>query len=95
MTLPSTAFTLRLQLAPTFPFNNNEGQRIKVSIADRELTEVNINHRYNENLFQGNRINTVSIKVDAGTVPAGTQRITLRPLDPGVVIERIEVVEAQ
>ncbi|MBQ8676060.1 MAG: glycosyl hydrolase 115 family protein [Bacteroidaceae bacterium] len=95
MPLPSTAFTLRLQLAPTFPFNNNEGQRIKVSIADRELTEVNINHRYNENLFQGNRINTVSIKVDAGTVPAGTQRITLRPLDPGVVIERIEVVEAQ
>ena len=95
MSLPSTAFTLRLQLAPTFPFNNNEGQRIKVIIADREISEVNINHRYNENLFQGNRINTVNIKVEAGTVPAGTQRITLRPLDPGVVIERIEVVEAQ
>lgn len=93
MSLPATAFTLRLQLAPTFPFNNNEGQRIKVSIGQKELTEVNVNRRYNEYQFQGNRINTVSIKVEAGTVPSGTQSITLQPLDPGIVIERLEIVE--
>ena len=93
MSLPATAFTLRLQLAPTFPFNNNEGQRIKVSIGQKELTEVNVNRRYNEYQFQGNRINTVNIKVEAGTVPSGTQSITLQPLDPGIVIERLEIVE--
>ncbi len=93
MPLPATAFTLRLQLAPTFPFNNNEGQRIKVSIGQKEQTEVNVNRRYNEYQFQGNRINTVNIKVEAGTVPSGTQSITLQPLDPGIVIERLEIVE--
>ena len=91
--LPADAFTLRLQLAPTFPFNNNQGQRLRIMIGGDMVAELNINQRYNENLFQSNRINTQTVNIAAPHTYSGRQVLTLMPLNPGIVIERIEVVE--
>jgi len=91
--IPRKSFTLRLQLAPTLPFNAGKGQRLKVKLADTPERELNINQRFNEYALQGNRINTQDIAFDNTDLKlTGRQQLTLMPLDPGIVIERIEVV---
>lgn len=95
---PGKDFTIRLHFAPTFPFNNNEGQSVKVEIDGHEIAQININKRINEYAWQGNRINIQEIKVSLDDLKkygtSGNEHtLTLCPLNPGIVLERIDIVE--
>lgn len=87
-----------IALAPTFPFNSGRGHRLAVSIDGKLLQTININEasRYVINGYhdqnyewETKRINRQVIKTDYFSI--GKHRITLAPLDPGIVIERISI----
>jgi hypothetical protein len=87
-----------IALAPTFPFNSGRGHRLSVSIDENPLQTININEasRYVINGYhdqnyewETKRINRQVIKTDNFSI--GKHRITIAPLDPGIVIERISI----
>lgn len=82
-----------LYLAPTFPFNGNQGQRMAVRTDDGESRTLNLNQKKNENQWQANRINIKSVKMPLQHKPDGMHTLTLSPLDPGIVIERIVITQ--
>lgn len=82
---------VHLYLAPTFPFNNNRGQRIEVRTDGENAQTININNRKEEYQWQANRINIRTVKMPLKHKDDGMHTLTLSPLDPGVVIERIVI----
>ena len=95
---PDKDFAIRLHFAPTFPFNNNEGQSIIVKMDNHEIANLNINKRINEYAWQGNRINIQEVRMTLNDLKSyGTSNnehtLTLCPLNPGIVLERIDIVK--
>ncbi len=89
--------TVLLYLAPTFPFNGNKGQSIVVSLDGNEQT-INVNELskwirdgYHDQNYQweSTRINLQRVPVTVKKTADGLHTITLSPLDPGIIIERV------
>lgn len=89
--------TVLLYLAPTFPFNGNRGQSIAVSLDGNEQT-INVNELtkwirdgyHDQNYeWEKTRINLQKLIVPVQKSADGTHILTLSPLDPGIIIERI------
>ena len=87
-----------LMMAPTFPFNSGRGQRIEISIDGQVVKTININEasRFIVNAFhdqnyewEKTRINKQVLNLP--NLDAGKHTITIKPLDPGVVLERIVI----
>ena len=85
-------------MAPTFPFNSGRGQRIEISIDGQVVKTMNINEasRFIINAFhdqnyewEKTRINKQVLNLP--NLDAGKHTITIKPLDPGVVLERIVI----
>ena len=85
-------------MAPTFPFNSGRGQRIEISIDGQVVKTININEasRFIINAFhdqnyewEKTRINKQVLNLP--NLDAGKHTITIKPLDPGVVLERIVI----
>lgn len=87
-----------LMMAPTFPFNSGRGQRIEIAIDGQVVKTININEasRFIINGFhdqnyewEKTRINKQVLNLP--NLDAGKHTITIKPLDPGVVLERIVI----
>lgn len=87
-----------LMMAPTFPFNSGRGQRIEISLDGQIVKTLNINEasRFIVNAFhdqnyewEKTRINKQVLNLP--NLDAGKHTITIKPLDPGVVLERIVI----
>ena len=85
-------------MAPTFPFNSGRGQRIEISLDGQIVKTMNINEasRFIVNAFhdqnyewEKTRINKQVLNLP--NLDAGKHTITIKPLDPGVVLERIVI----
>ena len=85
-------------MAPTFPFNSGRGQRIEIAIDGQVVKTININEasRFIINGFhdqnyewEKTRINKQVLNLP--NLDAGKHTITIKPLDPGVVLERIVI----
>lgn len=77
-----------LLLAPTLNFNHNKGMRYAVSFDGGEEQVVNFNGHYRGELgrWQANPIIESKTK---HTVDAGKHTLRIRPLDAGIVFEKI------
>ena len=89
---------LSIVFATTFPFNDGRGQRVNVSFDGKELETRNINDQPHHVTQMANDQNfeweITRQNIHKFTLPAlseGKHSITLRPLDPGVVIERVVI----
>ena len=87
-------------LAPTFPFNSGRGQRLSVSLDGKDVSVVNINeasryviHGYHDQNYEWEKTRMNRQTVELPALSASSHRLVLSPLDPGVVIERVEIVE--
>ncbi len=90
--------TATIILATNFPFNDGRGQRMTVMLDGKEVQTMNVNEasRYvvqmshDQNFeWETTRMNKQRVALPALT--QGKHRLALRPLDPGIVIERIVV----
>lgn len=84
--------------ACTLAFQRSEGHRYTVGFEGEEAVEVNFNGDLNEepeNVYRvmypaaASRIIEKTVKIKTGS--AGTKKLTIKPLDPGVVLEKIIV----
>ena len=89
---------LTLIFATNFPFNDGRGQRLAVSLDGALLETRNINDREHHVINMANDQNFEWENTRQNrhhfTLPALTQgkhTLTLSPLDPGIVIERVEI----
>ena len=87
---------LTIVLAPTFPFNSGRGQRLAVSIDGNPVETLNVNEasRYIRDGYrdQNYQWETTRMNRQQLTIPSlerGVHTLTLSPLDPAIVIERI------
>lgn len=87
---------LTIVLAPTFPFNSGRGQRLAVSIDGNPVETLNVNEasRYIRDGYrdQNYQWETTRMNRQQLTIPSlerGAHTLTLSPLDPAIVIERI------
>jgi len=85
--------------APTFPFNEGKGQSLTISIDGKEAKTITINEKskhikdgyHDQNYeWEKTRVNkqTFTLPLDKSVTK---HTITLRPQDPSIVLERIEV----
>lgn len=92
---------VRVIVKSTLAFKNPEGHKFAVGFEGAEDVEINFNHNLNENpenvytVFYptvARRVieNKVRLKTPAKS-PDGTYTLTLRPLDPAIVFEKIVV----
>lgn len=93
-----TEADITLYFATTFPFNSGRGQRVAVSVDGSEAKEVNINYasKYVVDAFHDMNYEWEKIRMNKQkmTMPLkgnGKHKITIAPLEPGVVLERIEI----
>lgn len=96
----ATKADLDILFAPTFPFNSGRGQKVEISIDGKEPQVININEAskyirdgfHDQNYqWETTRVNRQRISLPVGNAIDGKHTLTIRPLNPGVVIERIEV----
>ncbi len=100
-TLSSTDAEVNICFAPTFPFNGGKGQRVKVAIDGGEPQIININeaskyirdgYRDQNYEWEKTRINKQKMNFKLGNTNENKHVISVSPLDPGVVIERIIIL---
>jgi hypothetical protein len=92
-TLTATGATLRVVGLPTHPLTPAQGVRIAVSIDDGayqvlDLATVGRSDAWRHNVLTNTAIATVPVKM----VQPGLHRLRLVALDPGVMLDRIELV---
>ena len=87
-----------IALAPTFPFNSGRGHRLRVMLDGKEISTINVNeagkyiiHGYKDQNYEWEKTRINKQKVNVERLAQGKHKITLAPLDPGIVIERISV----
>ena len=87
-----------LTLATNFPFNDGRGQRLAILIDGCPLPTLNVNEasRYVVQMAHDQNFEWETTRQNRQpfTLPSlalGKHRLTLQPLDPGIVIERIVV----
>lgn len=101
MEVPSDSVDVRVIVKSTLAFRNPEGHKFTVCFDGADETEINFNGNLNENpenvysVFYptvARRVieNKVRLKVPAKSAD-GTYTLTIRPLDPGTVFEKIVV----
>ncbi|MBO4215377.1 MAG: hypothetical protein J5888_03460, partial [Bacteroidaceae bacterium] len=90
--------TATIILATNFPFNDGRGQRLSVLLDGKELQTLNVNEasRYvvqmsHDQNFEWETTRMNKQRVNLPALTQGKHQLTLQPLDPGVVIERIVV----
>ena len=90
--------TVTIILATNFPFNDGRGQRLAVSLDGQEVQTLNVNEasRYvvqmaHDQNFEWETTRMNKQKLTLPTLATGSHRLTLQPLDPGIVIERIVI----
>lgn len=85
-------------LAPNFPFNDGRGHRLMILLDGKEVQTLNVNeasryvrdgYRDQNYNWETTRMNTQRVKLPA--IVAGEHQLTLCPLDPGIVIERVVI----
>ena len=90
--------TVTLVLATNFPFNDGRGQRLKVLFDGKDLQTLNVNEAsrfvvqmsHDQNFeWETSRMNKQ--KLTLPSLPQGKHSITLCPLDPGIVLERVVI----
>lgn len=95
---PQEGARLVLTLATNFPFNDGRGQRLSVLLDGQLVQTLNVNEAsrfvtqmaHDQNFeWETTRQNRQPLQLPA--LAAGSHRLTLQPLDPGIVLERIEV----
>ncbi len=89
---------LTLVFATTFPFNDGRGQRLNVSLDGQLLETRNINDQphhvtnmANDQNFEWETTRQNRHKFTLPVLTQGKHALTLVPLDPGIVVERVEV----
>ena len=95
---PVEKATATIVLATNFPFNDGRGQRLAISLDDKEVQTLNVNEasRYVVQMSHDQNFEWETTRMNRQrlTLPAlaqGKHRLTFRPLDPGIVIERVVV----
>ena len=90
--------TATIVLATNFPFNDGRGQRLAISLDDKEVQTLNVNEasRYVVQMSHDQNFEWETTRMNRQrlTLPAlaqGKHRLTFRPLDPGIVIELVVV----
>ena len=90
--------TLTLVFAPTFPFNGGRGQRVAVALDGQELATLNINEAdrfvrngYRDQNYEWEKTRQNRQRLPLPALSPGDHTLTLSPLDPGVVLERLVV----
>ncbi len=80
-----------IYFAPTFPFNGT--QQMAISIDGNKETVFDVNkHKGDQNYeWESNRINIQKVDISLDNVADDTHTISLKPLHPGIVIEKIEI----
>jgi hypothetical protein len=95
---PKEKATATLTLATNFPFNDGRGQRLSVLLDGQPVETLNVNEAsrfvvqmaHDQNFeWETTRMNRQQLSLPALT--RGTHRLTLQPLDPGIVLERVVV----
>ena len=90
--------TATLILATNFPFNDGRGQRLAIVLDGTPLVTLNVNEAskyvvqmsHDQNFeWETTRMNRQHISLPS--LAQGKHSITLQPLDPGIVIERIVI----
>ena len=92
--------SVRVITACTLAFKRSEGHRYTIGFEGEEPTEVNFNGELNEepeNVYRvmyptaASRIIEKTVKLKTGSAQAGNRKLIVKPLDPGVVLEKIVV----
>ena len=85
-------------LAPTFPFNSGRGQQLTIALDGNDITTINVNEGskyirdgYRDQNYQWEITRMNPQRITLPSLSEGTHRLTLKPLDPGIVIERIVI----
>lgn len=82
---------VELMLAPTLNFNHNKGLRYAISFNNEKEQIVNINGHYRGKLGEWQRDNIILSRTIHELKKKGKQTLRIRPLDPGIVIQRIQI----
>ena len=82
---------VELALAPTLNFNHNRGLRYAVSFDGEKEQIVNFNGHYRGELDEWQRSHIILSHTAHELKEAGRHTLRIRPLDPGIVIERIQI----
>ncbi len=93
-----TAPELSIVLAPTFPFNGGRGQCLEIQLDGKKVSLLNVNeasryviHGYHDQNYEWEKIRINRQRVKLSPLSAGNHTVTLLPLDPGILIERLEI----
>ena len=102
MKLPADVKTVTVHVVvkSTLAFKNLDGHRYKVGFNDKEMQTINFNSDLNEkqeNIYTvfyptvARRVVEKKVKLNVPVTADGVQVLTLTPLDPGIVFEKIVV----
>ena len=90
--------TATIILATNFPFNDGRGQRLSIAMDGQSITTLNVNEasRYvvqmsHDQNFEWETTRMNQQRVSLPSLTPGKHTLTLSPLDPGIVIERIVI----
>lgn len=89
---------LTISLATNFPFNDGRGQRLELVLDGQRLQTINVNDQehhvtqmaHDQN-FEWETTRQNRQRMSLPLLLAGQHRLTLMPLDPGIVIEHIVI----
>ena len=82
---------VELALAPTLNFNHNKGLRYAISFNGEKEQIVNFNGHYRGELDEWQKNHIILSRTVHELKKKGKQTLRIRPLDPGIVIERIQI----
>ena len=82
---------VELALAPTLNFNHNKGLRYAISFNGEKEQIVNFNGHYKGELGEWQKSHIIYSRTVHELTQKGKQTLRIRPLDPGIVIERIQI----
>lgn len=90
--------SISIILAPTFPFNSGRGHRLAVQLDGTQLQTLNVNEAskyvtqgYHDQNYEWEITRMNRQTLHTGPLSKGDHTLTLMPLDPGMVIERIVI----
>jgi len=84
-------YKLVLYFAPTFPFNGTQKMAVNVDGGTDVTLDVNPNKGDQNYEWEANRINVKAVNVTINGSDNDIHTLTLKPLNPGIVIEKLEL----
>ncbi|KQM65473.1 hypothetical protein ASE75_04190 [Sphingomonas sp. Leaf17] len=92
-TVTTADATLRVVALPTHPINPAHGVRVAVSLDDGPAITLDLATTGRSDRWRGNVLsNTAIAAVPLSQLAAGTHRLAIKALDPGVILDRVEIV---